>query len=103
MLTNIDRSIRYNYCYHDKLRTGEEEEKPMVTLKVRKVGNSLGFTLPLEAAAKLKVEEGDTLYLTETPDGYRITAYDPVFVRQMEIAQRVMREDRNILRALANV
>jgi putative addiction module antidote len=74
----------------------------MVALKVRKVGNSLGFTLPLEAASRLKVEEGDTIHLTEAPGGYRITAYDPEFVRQMEIARRVMREDRDILKALAD-
>ena len=75
----------------------------MVNLKVRKVGNSLGFTLPMEAVSRLKVEEGDTLYLTEAPGGgYRITAYDPVFVRQMEVARRIMRKNRNVLRALAN-
>jgi len=73
----------------------------MVTLKLRKVGNSLGFTLPMEAVAMLKVEEGDTLYLTEADGGFRLTPYDPTFERQMEVAQRVMRKNRNVLRALA--
>ena len=50
----------------------------MLHLKVRKVGNSLGFVLPREAADRMHVQEGDTLYLTEAPDGgYKITPYGP--------------------------
>jgi hypothetical protein len=42
------------------------------------------------------------LYLTEAPDGsYRLTPFDPNFARQMELAEEIMREDREILRALA--
>jgi putative addiction module antidote len=73
----------------------------MIVLKVRKVGNSLGVLLPQEAAAALKVGEGDTLFLTQAKDGFRITPYDPEFERQMQVAQRVMRKNRNVLRALA--
>lgn len=51
--------------------------------------------------ARLKVQKGDTLYLTETPDGYQITPYDEEFARQMEVAERVMRENRDVLRELA--
>ena len=49
----------------------------MYTLKIRKVGNSLGTTLPKEVLQKLKVGEGDSLFITETADGIQITAYDP--------------------------
>jgi putative addiction module antidote len=70
-------------------------------LKVRKLGNSLGLVLPREAAAMLKVEEGDQLYITETPGGFRITAANPDFVKQMEIAKKGMRRYRNALRELA--
>jgi len=49
----------------------------MVKLKVTTVGNSTGVVLPKEVLARLKVEKGDTLYLTEAPEGYRITPYNP--------------------------
>ena len=73
----------------------------MQTLKVRKVGNSLGLVLPKEVVARLKVEEGDVVYLTDAQDGYRITPLDPDFAKQMAIAEAIMREDRDILRELA--
>lgn len=73
----------------------------MVTLKVRKVGNSLGVTLSSEVAQTLRVREGDRLYLTETPGGFRLTPYDPDFEETMEIAERFMRRYRNALRDLA--
>ena len=58
----------------------------MVALKVRKIGNSLGVLLPQEALAALRVGNGDTLYLTEAPGGYRVTPYDPDFERQITLA-----------------
>jgi len=73
----------------------------MVTLKLRKVGNSVGATFPQEALTALNVDVGDTVFLTPAPGGYRITPYDPTFERQMEIARDVMKEDRNLLRELA--
>lgn len=73
----------------------------MVALKARKVGNSLGFTLPKEVAGKLKLKEGDTLFLTETQDGFRLTPYDPAFEEEMTAARRIMKKRRNALRALA--
>lgn len=52
--------------------------------------------------AYLKVQKGDTLYLTEAPDGsYRLTPYNPEFERQMSLAEEIMHEDREVLRALA--
>lgn len=73
----------------------------MVALKVRKVGNSLGATIPQEVAQRLHLAAGDTLYLTEAPGGYRLTPYDPEFERQMEAARRIMKKRRNALRELA--
>jgi putative addiction module antidote len=71
-------------------------------LKLIPVGNSTGVVLPKEVLARLHVERGDQLYLTEAPDGtYRVSAYDPEFAHQMEMAEQIMREDREILRALA--
>jgi putative addiction module antidote len=73
----------------------------MLKLKVRKVGNSLGLTLPAEAIQALRVREGDPLYLTEAPDGFRLTPYDPEFEEGMEIAEEFMARYRNALRDLA--
>ena len=74
----------------------------MLSLKITTIGSSAGLILSKEAMARLKVQKGDTLYLTEAPDGgYRLTPYDPDFERQMSLAEDIMREDRDILRALA--
>jgi len=71
-------------------------------LKLIPVGNSTGVVLPKEVLGRLHVDRGDQLFLTEGPDGsFRISAYDPEFARQMEMAEQIMREDREILRALA--
>lgn len=73
----------------------------MVALKLRKVGNSVGATFPQEALSALHVGEGDTLFLTPAPGGYRVTPYDPAFERQMTLAREIMKQDRNLLRELA--
>ncbi len=73
----------------------------MFRLKVRKVGNSLGVTLPADAVRRLMVREGDALYLTESPDGFRLTGYEPAFDETMKAAESVMARYRNALRTLA--
>lgn len=73
----------------------------MTTLKIRKVGNSLGATFPKEVLQKLKLQEGDTVYVTETPDGVQLTPYDPNFDQAMEAYRKVSNKYRNALRQLA--
>ena len=74
----------------------------MLSFKVTTVGASAGFILTKEAMARLKVQKGDTIYLTEAPDGsYRLTPYNPDFERQMKLAEDIMHQDREILRTLA--
>lgn len=73
----------------------------MVALKVTTVGSSVGVIMNKEVQAQLRVGKGDTVFLTEAPGGYRLTSYDPDFARQMALAEDIMREDRDILRALA--
>lgn len=73
----------------------------MHALKLTQIGNSVGVILPKEVLARLKVEKGDTVYLTDTPDGLRITPHDPVFEAQMEAARGVMKRRRAVLRELA--
>jgi putative addiction module antidote len=74
----------------------------MLSCKITTVGASAGIILTKEAMARLKVKKGDTLYLTEAPDGsYRLTPYDPEFASQMALAEEIMHDDREVLRALA--
>jgi putative addiction module antidote len=73
----------------------------MLALKLTQIGNSVGLILPKEAAARLRVEKGDLVFLTESPDGYRITPYDPAFEKQLQSAERIMKKRRNVLRALS--
>lgn len=80
------------------LRYNARMNKP---LKITKIGNSAGIVLPKELLARLRVGLGDEVYVSEAPDGIRITASDPSFAEQMEVAERIMREDRDILRELA--
>jgi putative addiction module antidote len=72
-----------------------------MVLKVTRIGNSLGVILPKDAAAQLNVEAGDQLYLTASPDGFRITPYSPEFEKQMDLAREIMHERRDALRELA--
>ena len=70
-------------------------------LKITAIGNSAGVILPKELLARLRLEKGDELYALETPDGIRLTAFDPELAAQMEVAEQVMREDRLVLHKLA--
>lgn len=70
-------------------------------LKITTVGNSAGVVLPKELLARLRVEKGDELFVTETPDGIKLMAYDPVFEKRMAVAEGVMRKRRTLLRELA--
>ncbi len=71
------------------------------TLKLTTVGNSTGVILPKEILEKLRASKGDIVFVTETKDGIELTPYDPVVEHQLEIAERVMRKHRSVLRKLA--
>jgi putative addiction module antidote len=73
----------------------------MEKLKIRKIGNSLGATLPQEVLRKLNVAEGDSLFVTETPQGVQLTAYDPGFEAAMQAFEKTRKKYRNALRELA--
>jgi putative addiction module antidote len=73
----------------------------MHMLKLTQIGNSIGVIFPKDLLAKLNLEKGDEIFLTESPDGFRITKHDPVFEAQMAIAREVMKENRAVLRELA--
>ena len=71
-------------------------------LKITTIGNSAGVILPKELLARLRLDKGDTLYTTETPDGIKLMPYDPAFEKQMEVAEKIMRKDRALLHKLAS-
>jgi putative addiction module antidote len=73
----------------------------MTKLKLTAIGNSAGVVLPKEVLARLKLDKGDTVYLTEAPDGYRLTPYNPEFEQQMDTARKIMKRRRAVLRELA--
>jgi putative addiction module antidote len=73
----------------------------MYSLKLTQVGNSVGAIFPKELLARLKLEKGDELYVTESPDGLRITLHNPEFEAQMKAARDIMKKRRAVLRELA--
>jgi putative addiction module antidote len=70
-------------------------------LKITTVGNSVGIVLPKELLSHLNVEKGDSLFVTKTSDGIHLVPYEETFAAQMDIAREVMRENRDVLRKLA--
>ena len=73
----------------------------MYALKITPIGNSFGVILPKEVLARLKVEKGDLIYMTDAPDGMRVSHNDPVFEQQMLAAREIMKRRRSVLRELA--
>jgi putative addiction module antidote len=70
-------------------------------LKLSKIGNSIGVILPKEALARMNLDKGDSIWLSKSPDGFRLTPYDPEFADQMETARKIMKKRRNVLHELA--
>ncbi len=73
----------------------------MHELKITKIGNSAGIILPKEVLARLKLEAGDKVFLTDAPGAATITPHNTEFAEQMEIARQIMKERREVLRELA--
>lgn len=73
----------------------------MSALKLTQIGNSVGVILPKEVLARLKVEKGDVLYLSDAVNGVLLSPYSAQFEEQMEAARDVMKQRRAVLRELA--
>lgn len=82
-------------------RTEPPREQDFTTLKVVQIGNSLGVVLPRDVLDDLNVVKGDKLFITRSPEGYRVTRSDPDFERRMALAREIMRKRHNVLRELA--
>ena len=80
---------------------GRYNARMNTTLKITKIGNSAAVILTKEVLAQLRAEVGDTIHLTQSPEGWHLTPYDPAFEKQMALAEQIMREDRDILKVLA--
>jgi putative addiction module antidote len=70
-------------------------------VKVTTIGNSVGIVLPKEVLNRLHVERGDVLYITDAPDGVRLSPYNDAFAQKLEALEQVMRENRDVLKKLA--
>jgi|HubBroStandDraft_5_1064220.scaffolds.fasta_scaffold446748_2 putative addiction module antidote len=69
--------------------------------KIIAIGNSAGIILPKETLARMNVQKGDMLFITEGSEGIRLVPFDQDFATQMEAAREVMRENRDVLKRLA--
>jgi putative addiction module antidote len=73
----------------------------MTALKLTQIGNSVGVILPKEVLARLKLEKGDTVFVTDAVNGVMLTPYDPALDEQLEIGREFMREYRDTFHQLA--
>jgi putative addiction module antidote len=79
-----------------------KSEAEGLVLQIKKIGNSVGFILPKELLARLRLKEGDRFYVVEETDrGIRLSPYDPKHVKAMEIARRSFRKYGDTYKALA--
>ena len=73
----------------------------MHALTLTQIGNSIGVILPKEALSRLKLGKGESVFLTETPDGYTLTPYDPALEEQIQAGREFMRDFRDTFHQLA--
>jgi putative addiction module antidote len=73
----------------------------MSVLKLTQIGNSVGVILPKELLSLLKLEKGDSVFVSEAANGFTLSTYDPEFEQQMTEARRIMKNRRAILHELA--
>jgi putative addiction module antidote len=73
----------------------------MQTLKLTQIGNSVGVVLPKEVLAQLKLQKGDSLFLTEAANGMLLSPYDPSIEEELDAGRNFMKEYRDTFRALA--
>lgn len=70
-------------------------------VKLVAVGNSTGIIIPKDVLARLRIDRGDALSLSETPDGFQLRIGNPEFDAQMVVARGVMKRRRTALAELA--
>jgi len=70
-------------------------------IKLRRVGGSVGATIPKEMADRLRIGPGDEVFAVETDKGILLTPYDITFERTMAAYERTASKYRNALRELS--
>lgn len=73
----------------------------MSVVKLTQIGNSVGVILPKDVLARMNVEKGDQLFMSEVAHGITLSTYDPEFEAQMLQARGIMKKRRAVLRELA--
>ena len=73
----------------------------MHILKLTQIGNSVGVILPKDALSKLKLQKGESMFLTECADGFILTPYDPALDEELNAGREFMREYRDTFHQLA--
>ena len=73
----------------------------MAPLKLRAIGNSVGVVLPKDLLAKLNLDEGDTVQVVETQDGFLLTRVEPDVEEQLRLGRELMKKYRETFAALA--
>ena len=73
----------------------------MATLKLTAIGTSTGIVIPKQILTRLKVGKGDILYAIETAEGFLLTPYDPAIEEQLKAGRQLMKEYRDVFKALA--
>ena len=73
----------------------------MHVLKLTQIGNSVGVILPKDALSRLKLGKGESVFLTETNEGYVLTPYDPALEEKISAGRAFMREYRDTFHQLA--
>ena len=84
----------YNVCYNfaDPVRR---------SLRLTRIGNSVGVIMPKEVLARLRLEKGDMVFVTEAANGVTLTPYDPALDEQIKAGREFMREFRDTFHQLA--
>ena len=73
----------------------------MSTLKLTQIGNSVGVILPRDALSRLRLAKGESVFLTETPDGYALTPYDPALEEEITAGRAFMHDFKDTFHQLA--
>ena len=73
----------------------------MHMLKLTQIGNSVGFVLPKKALSRLKFGKGNSVFLTETPDGSTLTPYHPALKEEIAAGRAFMRDLKDTFHQLA--
>ena len=70
-------------------------------VKMRRVGGSIGATLPKDMIDRLHLAAGDRMFAIETEHGILLTPYDPAVDAGLQAYERGAKRYRQALRELA--